>query len=136
MKKILKTTSAIAVICLSLLILISCNNTDAQKKVKVTIEDRIAEENAFSISDEIEIPENANSGECFRQLCNKNDTEIIGVDEGYITSVNKIESEGDYAWMFFVNGELAEKSVKDIVPSDGDKITLAYVNWTELFDEE
>lgn len=137
MKRNLRNTAKIAVLCLSLFVLFSCSsNSDSQKKVTVIIEDKVAAENALSVSGEIDIPKEASAGECFRQLCNKNDFEIAGVDEGYITSVNKIASDGDYAWMFYVNGELADKGVGEIVPDDGDEITLVYVNWKELFDEE
>ena len=88
----------------------------------------------FEISSYYILPVKAAAGEYFRQLCNRNDVVIKGVDEGFITSVNEIKNDGDYAWMFYINGEISEVGVKDYIPEAGDKLELKYLNWVDLYN--
>jgi len=88
----------------------------------------------FEISSYYILPVKADAGEYFRQLCNRNDVIIKGVDEGFITSVNSIKNDGDYAWMFYINGEISDVGVADYIPQAGDIIELKYLNWVELYN--
>lgn len=94
---------------------------------------KTAEDYDFYLSGTPEYRENQTAGNYFRALCNENNVEIKGVDDGYITEINGFENGDTFAWMFYVNGVLAEKGVKDIHPSANDEIVLSYVDWTELF---
>ncbi len=121
----------IAATLISLLILIlvftSCASPSKSVTVRLTVGDGIM------LEDVITLPENANAAEYIRQLCNKNDVEIKGVDEGYITKVGEWENNDTYAWMFYINEELAEVGTDDYLPTSEDVITLSYLDWTTMF---
>ncbi len=105
-------------------------NGDKTYAIPVTITDS----KDISLYEAIYLPEGCDCGEYFRQLCNDNDIVIKGVDDGYVTEIDGVASEGDYAWMFFINGELSEVGIDDYVPAQDDSISLEYVNWTEFFE--
>ncbi len=128
-----RITAFILILTTMIFIFTSCGQKT--KNVSVIIADEISTENAIDISGSVSVPENANAGECIRQLCNLNDIEIVGVDEGFITSVGGVENEGDYAWMFYVNGELSDVGVSGYTPEPDDEIKLVYIDWSGLFSE-
>ena len=107
----------------------ACASQESTKNVEVFIINQIDDE---TLSDTLSLPDASAAGEYFRQLCNKNDFEIVGIDEGYVTRVEGLENNDTNAWMFYVNGELCDVGVKDYVPADGDKIELIYLDWTQI----
>lgn len=109
---------------------VEIGDTDKTYAIPVTISDG----NNISLYEAIYLPEGCDCGEYFRQLCNDNDIVIKGIDDGYVTEIDGVASEGDYAWMFFINGELSEVGIDDYVPVQDDSISLEYVNWTEIFE--
>ncbi len=59
-------------------------------------------------------------------------------DDGYLTAISNIYA-GDCGpvsgWMFFINGELAEKGAPDTVLNNGDKVEFKYVvDYMTLFE--
>ncbi|MBE6571903.1 MAG: DUF4430 domain-containing protein [Ruminococcaceae bacterium] len=117
----------ISVICL--FAFAACASQESTKNVEVFIINQIDNE---TLSETLSLPDASAAGEYFRQLCNKNDLAIEGIDEGYVTLVGELENGDTNAWMFYVNGELCDVGVKDYVPADGDKIELIYLDWTQL----
>ena len=100
-----------------------------EKNVTVKIEDTI---NKTLIEGELSLPENCKAGEYLRQLCNEKDVTVTGVDEGYITAVGDVKTDGNYAWMFYINGELSDGGINDYAPKAGDTISLVYLDWTTI----
>ena len=126
----MKKFSLLPLILILVFVLTSCNSKTKSINVEISCDSE-----AFSVSGSVELPDTANSAECFRQLCNINDIVIEGVDDGFITSVNGIENEGNYAWIFYINNELAETGTKNHVPEDGTLVSLKCIDWTQLFTE-
>ena len=117
------------ILCLSVVAFTSCASQESTKSVTVEITDTV---NNTAVSGELSLPDNCTAGEHFRQLCNQNDIAVQGVDEGYITSVGDVKTEGNYAWMFYINGELSEGGISDYNPQDTDTISLTYLDWTQI----
>ena len=134
MKKIIAVSLVLATVAL---MLISCASGN-KKNVTVTVIDEISVSedgnNKVDISGDVQVPEEADAAECIRSLCNTNGIVVEGVDNGFITKVADVENAGNYAWMFYINGELSEdKGISDYIPEQGDKIELRYVDFTEIF---
>ena len=115
--------------CISAVFAFSGCSTTATKNVEVAIVNQIDD---TTISGTLSLPDAADSGEYFRQLANKNDLVLKGVDEGYIHTVADITNSDTYAWMFYINGAISEVGVDDYIPADGDKLELIYLDWTTL----
>lgn len=126
MKKIL--TLILAVI-LCIFVFAGCTSQKSTKTVEVAFVNQISDS---LLEDELSLPDASPAGEYFRQLGNKNELVIKGVDDGYITSVDETENGDTYAWMFYINGELSDVGIKDYVPADGDRLELVYLDWTQL----
>lgn len=141
--KFVKKLSATFVCLLSLFLLTSCSLVVVKPLGEIEPKQELDETKAgitvaissdsFNETAVLTLPDNCDSGEYFRQLCNKKDVVIKGVDDGYVTSINDISSEGDFAWMFFINGELSDVGIGDYIPQSGDVISLEYVDWTKIF---
>ena len=106
-----------------------CTSQESAKSVNVSFVNQI---DGTAIEDTLSLPDACSAGEYFRQLANKNDMVIKGVDDGYITAVGECSTGDTFAWMFYINGALSEVGVGDYVPADGDKLELIYLDWTEL----
>lgn len=91
------------------------------------------DEYALCYSDTLELKVGRHAGEYFRTVCNAMDIDCVGVDNGYITQIGDYVNDDVNAWLFYVNGELSEVGIKDMIPTDGDDIVLSYVDWTEVF---
>lgn len=133
LKRLCALTLAVFMLTLCLPTLSACSN--AQKNVQVTIVDEVSDTALIDLSGKVKVPENANAGECIRQLLNQNDTPAVGIDDGYITEVGTLQNGDTYAWMFYVNGELSDVGISDCIPTSDDEIRLVYVDWTALFAE-
>ncbi len=107
----------------------SCASQESTKTVDVALINQLDD---ITFEDKLSLPDASTAGEYFRQLGNKNDLVIKGIDDGYITSVAGTENGDTYAWMFYINGELSDVGIKDYVPSDRDKLELVYLDWTQL----
>ncbi len=123
-----RTIICVSLLLISVLLLISCSSPSKTVTVRLNVD------NGVMIEDSITLPDTSSAAEFIRQLCNKNDIEIIGVDEGFITKVGEWENNDTYAWMFYINDELAEVGTDDYIPSSDDVIALSYVDWTTLFN--
>ena len=59
-------------------------------------------------------------------------------DDGYLTAISNIyagDCGANSGWMFFINGELAEKGAPDTVIHNGDKVEFKYVvDYMTLFE--
>ncbi len=124
-----KTVSLILTFILCVTFFAGCTPQESTKTVGVAFVNQI---DNVTVEDKLSLPDASAAGEYFRQLGNKNDLVIKGVDDGYITSVGNSENGDTYAWMFYINGELSDVGIKDYVPANGDKLELIYLDWTQL----
>lgn len=86
-------------------------------------------------SDTLDIVDGKNAGYYFRTICNAMDIECVGVDSGYITQIGDYVGNDTDAWLFYVNGELSDVGIAEVIPSNGDDIVLSYTDWTKAFAE-
>ncbi len=124
-----KNLALIFAVVLCFFVFAGCSPQESSKTVEVAFVNQISDS---KLEDELSLPDASPAGEYFRQLGNKNELVIKGVDDGYITSVDGTENGDTYAWMFYINGELSDVGVKDYIPADGDKLELVYLDWTQL----
>ncbi len=87
----------------------------------------------FYRSDTLDLVDGQNAGEYFLTVCKGLDIPCVGVDSGYITQIDEYVNDDVNAWLFYVNGELSDVGIKEVIPTDGDDIVLSYVDWTEVF---
>ena len=111
------------------------------KSVNVTIIDEISVSengrNKIDLSATVKVHEKTNAGECFRNLCNTSGVLVEGIDKGFVQNIGGVKNSGNYAWMFFINGELsADAGISDYIPKDGDSISFMYVDYTMLVPAE
>lgn len=123
-----------ALLLITLLTVVSCSaGTNKNVTVNIEVDAEVFPNSDFNYNEVILIDERANAAACFASLLGKNGIEAEGISEGFITKIGEFSLEGNYSWMFYVNGELAEVGVTDYTPSEGDSITLLYTDWTKLF---
>ena len=109
-----------------------------KKTVTVTVIDDISVtqdgQNKIELTGEVQVPVESSAGECIRRLCNLNEVTVIGIDDGFVTEVADIKNEGNFAWMFYINGSLSEtEGISDYIPEDGDEIELRYIDFSDIF---
>ena len=75
---------------------------------------------------------NPTAGEAFQQACQNGKmayTVTDGMYDGF-AGYNSTETDG---WLFYHNGQLADKGADDTAVSDRDTVTFLYVNYDEAF---
>ena len=126
----MKKLSLIFLACLLMLFSFAgCTAGKATKNIEVCLVNQL---DGTTVSATLSLPDASMAGEYFRQLANKNDILLKGVDEGYVHTVGDTANSDTYAWMFYVNGALSSGGINDYNPADGDKIDLIYLDWTQL----
>ncbi len=128
-----KKIIALSLVLLMIVFTVSCSNATKNVSIRVEIDNEILPEADFMCQADLVVDERANAAACFADFFNKCGIESDGLSEGFITSIDKYALDGNYSWMFYINGELAEVGVDDYIPSDRDSITLVYTDWSKLF---
>ncbi|HLQ71509.1 MAG TPA: DUF4430 domain-containing protein [Bacillota bacterium] len=94
------------------------SNTQNEDADTVTITLSKDEEAEYIDEEEVEIEE----GDILMDVLKE--TFAVEEEDGFITSIQGVEPEEGKAWMFFINGEMAEKGANDIELSPGDEISF------------
>ena len=99
--------------------------TDEAQEQSVLITISLDEEKEIITEKEVEIEENAILMDVMKENFDS------GEDGGFIYSIEGIEPEEDEkkAWMFFVNGEMAEVGAADYELSPGDHVVFDLQSW-------
>lgn len=74
-----------------------------------------------------------NAFEAFHDCFNQNGLVSDGLSDEFVTSIDNIEGTEKDGWLFFVNGEIASKGIKNIKVEDGMQISYEWKNFDQAF---
>lgn len=115
-------------------LLISCTSVTKDVNVSLVVDSTIAADADFVHEALVTIDERANAGACFTKYLDSLEIAHEGFSDGFVTKIDSYPLEGNYSWMFYINGELADVGVNDYIPENGDSISLVYTDWTKVID--